>query len=247
MDASSQTNPRCSKCNSELVKVDGMWSCPTCRKSMRSSLSDLKREKTITPTTPDVRPKKSKVAIIIIFLVVGTLIGMIGAGVYLFLFSGGIVDGTVTSEEYKFKIVGLYGWEEIYPVEDAYMSFATVDENGIIVSYADIRPVIKEFIGKSDLEIKQEIEDICQDVIVEESETTEYSFHEVTINSISGYQCKATTKALQTHEVTVIILTTLISPDSHPYDYAISTSYPEGYSEERTKVENFINGFYLLD
>jgi len=240
--------PRCTKCRSELENIGGIWSCPTCRKEKDSSLSDLTAEDTGPLSSQDIQPRKSKVKILIIVCAIAVLIGILGAGCYfLFVGGGGIKDGTITSQEFKFKIEGIYAWEEIYPEEDVYMAFVTEDANGILLSYADIQPVIKEFKGKSTSDIAKEVEDYCEEVVAEGPQPATYSFLEFTIDSLPTFQCEFSMEEDSTDSAFITRLVTIVSPDSHPYDYVITASYPQGDTQEKNNVDNFVNGFRLLE
>lgn len=173
--------------------------------------------------------------------VLAAVLILAGAALYFFILHQ---PPSIIDKEFGFKIASIKGWQKIEPRGGAHISLATGLE-GVIVSYADIRPVKKIFTLPLDEEKRQLMVRLCDEVKSRFSYQNEL-FESLTINELTAFKCSFEISTADSSQMQVFSQYILINPDNEAYDYVISTTFPKDSPYERNKVRDLIESFSAL-
>lgn len=176
-------------------------------------------------------------------MVVVLIVILVLAGVALYSFILRQLPG-ITDQEFGFKIANIQGWQKIEPRGGAHLSLATGKE-GVIVSYADIRPVKKIFSLPLDEEKRQLMIRLCDEVKGRYNYQNEL-FEPLEIGGLTAFKCSFEIEAVDSSQMQVFSQYILINPNDQSYDYVISTTFPKDSPYERNKVRDLIESFSAL-
>jgi hypothetical protein len=183
---------------------------------------------------------KSKIFIIIfIFTIVGGLFG-----IYYLLNSKTIVDN-----KYGFKFTNIQGWNKISPRENAYLSLATIKDNGIIFSYFDLRiqpnTMPEKFITKM---LSDDYTDKFSEMCEETYKNINFNYlgiEKIIIPGTNSYKCKSEGVGTNTSgNILVMENYFIVKPK---FDLLITTSYQKNLSEEAENVKRIINSLQIIN
>jgi len=176
--------------------------------------------------------KYMKIILIMFFLILLVLV----VGYLVMNTNNEIID-----KQYFFKFANTKGWKKIPPKEGAYLSLATTKDN-IIISYVDIRPLLKEKLPQNK---EADIQKLCNDTI-KQINAQNIKFEPIQVNNVSGFKCSHEEQETNTSNILQGSEYTLFKGDNLKYIYIIIISYPKDNIEEANKVEQLIQGFQTL-